>query len=278
MGEKDRLRLRALRDLPPWEWPEGTDAVLLAALRDDQAAPSDRLLAAALAGDCVVVNEDLVAALLGILRTDDAAEELRARAALSLGPVLELADTDGFEEPDDVPISERTFETIQQALRKLFTDAGVPAEVRRRVLESSVRAPRDWHRGAVRAAYRSGDAAWKLTAVFCMRHVRGLDEEILEALESEDQDVRLEAVGAAGAWGVQAAWLRIAALIDDEDTSKRLLLEAIEAVASIRPMEAADVLAELADSDDEEIAVAVSDALAMAEARGEAGQHDDDED
>jgi hypothetical protein len=275
MGGRDRLELRGLRDLAPWEWPEGTDASLLAALRDEQAAPSDRLLAAELAGDCVVVNEDLVAALLAILRDGAAAETLRGLAAISLGPVLELADTDGFDDPDDVPISERTFEGIQKALRKLFSDADVPTGVRRRILEASVRAPRDWHRGAVRTAHRSDDAAWKLTAAFCMRYVRGLDEEILEALESEDTETQSEAVGAAGAWGVQAAWPRIAALIDDEGTSRRVLLEAIEAVACIRPMEAADVLADLADSDDEEIAVAVSDALAMAEARG--GDEDDED-
>jgi hypothetical protein len=44
-----------------------------------------------------------------------------------------------------------------------------------------------------------------------------------------------------------------------------LLLAAIGAVASIHPAEARSVLAELADSDDEEIAEAVDEAIGMAE-------------
>jgi len=276
MRARGRMDLKVLRDTPPWEWPEGTDTALLAVLRDGQAAGPDRLLAAELAGDFTVINEDLVEALLAIVRSSGAAEKLRGQAAISLGPLLEFADTEGFEDSDEVPISERTFETIQEALRKLFRDADVPGEVRRRILEASVRAPRDWHQGAVRAAYRSNDAGWKLTGVFCMRFVRGLDEEILEALDSQNPDIHREAVGAAGAWGVEAAWPHVAALVAKHGTDRRLLLEAIEAVASIRPGEAPEVLGALADSDDEEIAEAVHEALVMA--GGTRGEADEDED
>lgn len=270
------MDLRTLRDTPPWEWPPGTDTALLAVLRDGQAAGPDRLLAAGLAGDFTVINEDLVEALLAIVRSSGAAEKLRGQAAISLGPVLEYADTEGFEDSDEVRISERTFETIQETLRTLFRDADVPGEVRRQILEASVRAPRDWHQGAVRAAYHSDDEGWKLTGVFCMRFVRGLDEEILEALDSEDPEIHREAVGAAGAWGVEAAWPHVAALVAKDGTDRRLLLEAIEAVASIRPGEAPEVLSDLADSDDEEIAEAVHEALVMAGGtRGEADEDDD---
>jgi len=275
MRARGRMDLRALRDTPPWAWPEGTDTALLAVLRDGQAAGADRLLAAELAGDFTVINEDLVEALLGIVHSSGASEKLRGRAAISLGPVLEYADTEGFEDADDVKICERTFETIQEALRKLFRDAGVPGQVRRRILEASVRAPLAWHQDAVRAAYRSDDEAWKLTGVFCMRFVRGLDEEILEALDSENPEIHYEAVGAAGAWGVEAAWPHIAALLAKDGTERRLLLEAIEAVATIRPREAPEVLADLADSDDEEIAEAVHEALALAD--GTRGEADEDE-
>ena len=105
----------------------------------------------------------------------------------------------GFADPDDVPVAERTFHRIGESLRKLYMDAGVPEEVRRRILEASVRAPEDWHEEAVRAAYGSDDDAWRLTAVFCMRFVRGFDEQIVEALDSENPDIHYEAVCAAGA-------------------------------------------------------------------------------
>lgn len=260
----DETDVKALRDIPPWEWPEGAGQMLLDVLRGGQAAEADRLLAAELAGDFTVINDELADVLLSILRSGDELETLRGQAAISLGPALEQADIDGFEEEDDVPITEPTFHRIQEVLRKLYMDAGVPKDVRRRILEASVRAPQDWQRDAIRAAYGSDDEAWRLTAVFCMRFVRGFDGQILEALDSSNPDIHYEAVRAAGAGEVAAAWPHIAALITSGDIDKPLLLAAIEAVASIRPREAAGILDDLIDSDDEDIAEAVSEAIAMA--------------
>jgi len=218
-----------------------------------------------MAGDFTVVNEELVEALLAVLRCGDESEGLRGRAAISLGPILEYADTEGCEDAGDVPISEQTFRRIQESLRELYTDAQIPREVRRRILEASVRAPQDWHENAVRSAYASGDDTWTLTAVFCMRFVRGFDGQIVEELDNRDTAIELEAVLAAGNWGLEAAWPHVAALIHSGQTPKPLLLAAIEAVSSIRPHEASEVLSNLTKSDDEDIVEAVHEALAAAE-------------
>lgn len=267
------MDVKVLRDIPPWEWPDGAGKMFLDILRDDQAAEGDRLLAAELAGDFTVINDELADALLSVLRSGDESEKLRGKAVISLGPVLEQADLHGFEDAGDVPIAERTFHRIQESLRKLSMDAGVPEDVRRQILETSVRAPQNWHQDAVRAAYGSDDEAWRLTGVFCMRFVRGFDEQILEALDSGNPDIHYEAVCAAGNWEVDAAWPHITALVTSGETDKRLLLAAIEAVASIRPQEAAEILNDLTDSDDEDIVEAVLEATAMAEVLS-----DDDED
>jgi hypothetical protein len=269
------MNLKTLQDTPPWNWPTGTGKMLLDILRDARPSESDLLLATELAGDFTVINDELADALLSILRSGDKPETVRGQAAISLGPVLEHADTEGFEDADDLPITERTFHEIQGSLRKLYMDANVPEEVRRRILEASVRAPQDWHQDAVRAAYGSGDDAWRLTAVFCMRFVRGFDEQILEALASKTPDIHYEAVVAAGSWGVDAAWPHVAALVTSEETEKPLLLAAIDAVAGIRPQEALAILDDLADSDDEDIVAAVHEAMAMAEDSG--GEEEDDE-
>ena len=116
------MDLKTLYDTPPWEWPEGTDKMLLGILRDDRTDQSDCLLAAELAGDSTVVNDELVDALLSILRNGHAPENLRGQAAISLGPALEYADIDGFEEPGATPITEQTFRKIKEALRKLYAD------------------------------------------------------------------------------------------------------------------------------------------------------------
>jgi hypothetical protein len=271
------MDLKTLQDTPPWEWPEDAGKMILKILRDDKADAADRVLAAELAGDFTVISDDLSDALLAVLCSGDEPEKLRGRAAISLGPALEYADTEGFEEPDDLPISEETFGRIQESLRKLYWDAGAPKEVRRRVLEASVRAPQDWHEGAIRAAYSSHDQDWNLTAVFCMRFVRGFDGQILESLDSVDPDIQYEAVCAAGNWGVAMAWPHIAALVASEETEKSLLLAAIDAVAGIRPEEASQILADLTESADEDIADAAHEAIAFAGGLSE-DEFDDEDD
>ena len=259
------MDLKTLQDTPPWDWPRDAGKKFLEILMDRQANESDRLIAAELAGDLTVLNDQLADALMAAIRCPDEPEQLRAVAAIALGPVLELADMDGFEDPDDVPITQRTFRNIQDWFHKLHFDNSVPKEVRRRILEASVRAPEEWHQNAIRAAYSSGDKDWILTAVFSMRWVRGFDDVILEALKSDDPEVQCEAIQAAGNWELAAAWSHILALVRDAATPKSLLLAAIGAVASIRPAEARRVLVDLAGSDDEEIAEAVNDAIGMAE-------------
>ena len=270
--------LKALQNTPPWEWPEDAGTVLLDVLRGSGFAESDLSLAVDLAGELAVINDDLVGALLAVLRRSDESEETRGKAAISLGAVLEQADLDGFGDPDDIPISERTFHAIQKSLQELYRDAGVPEEVRRRILEAAVRAPQDWHKDAVRAAYASNDDLWKLTAVFGMRFVRGFTKQILEALDSPNPDIHYEAVLAAGNWEVEAAWPHVANLVASEETDKVLLLAAIDAAGSIRPQEAARVLADLMDSDDEDIAEAAHEAVGMAESLLGMDLDEDDED
>ena len=267
------MNLRTLKDTPPWDWPEGTGKKLLEILRADRATEAELLLAAELAGDFTVIDDELADALVYLLKRADTSEKIRGQAAISLGPVLEQADTEGFEDADDLPIAEPTFHRIQESLRQLYVDASVPEEVRRRILEASVRAPQDWQRDAVGTAFSSDDEAWRLTAVFCMRFVRGFDAQILEGLDRKNPDIHYEAVLAAGNWEVDEAWPHVAALVTSGDTDKSLLLAAIKAVASIRPHEAREILEDLADSDDEDIVAAVDEAMAMAD-----GLSDEDED
>jgi hypothetical protein len=271
------MDLKTLKDTPPWDWPEGIGRMFLEILRDDQADESDRLLAAELAGDFTVINDDLATALLSIVPNGDESEELRGRAAVSLGPALEYAYIEEFEDPDDVAIREQTFRRIQETLRELYMDAEVPKDVRRRILEASVRAPQNWHPDAVRAAYSSDDEDWKLTAVFCMRFVGGFNEQVVESLESKNPDIHYQAICAAGNWVVDAAWSHIAGLVTSEDTDKALLLAAIEAAAEIHPQEAPGILFGLTESEDEYIAEAACEALALAEGLAEVDAYDEDD-
>jgi HEAT repeats len=270
------MDLKTLLDTPPWDWPGDAGDIFWRVLLDRQAKESDRLIAAELAGDFTVINDDLADALLMIANSANESEQLRSRAAISLGPALEQADTDGFEDPQDVPITEPMFRTIQESLEKLYLDNNTPKEARRRSLEASVRAPQVWHQAAIEQAYSGGDNEWMLTAVFSMRWVRGFDEQILLALKSSDPEIKYEAVVAAGNWGLDAAWSPIVQLLNDGLSPKPLLLAAIGAIGSIRANEAPEILVDLADSDDEEIAQAVVEALATDDI--DLDEEDDEED
>lgn len=91
------MKLHDLEVTPSWEWPADAGRQLLATLHDEKTPEADRQLAAGLAGDLVVLTDELATALIGILENGRQPEEMRARAAVSLGPVLEQVDTDGFE-------------------------------------------------------------------------------------------------------------------------------------------------------------------------------------
>ncbi len=169
---------------------------------------------------------------------------------------------------------------IRRSLQRLYMDGDVPKYVRRKILEASVRALQEWHLGAIRVAFHSDDKDWKLTAVFCMVFVRGLDDEILGALDSKNPLIHRHAVQAAGNWEIDAAWPHISALVKSGRTEKELLFAAIEAVADLRPSEARETLAELADSEDEDIQEAVFDALTLAGVRAydDEDEYDDEDD
>lgn len=239
-------------------------------MSDPQAKPSDRLTAVDLAGDYTVVNDELAALLLGIVGNPAETDEMRAMAAISLGPAIESADEALDWEDDDVPITEGMFRKIQAKLEEVYRDQSAPKPVRRRVLEASVRASADWHKDAIQSAYVSGDRDWVLTAVFAMRHHDGFDRQILESLDSPDPEIQYEAVAAAGEHEIDKAWPKIVKLLKDPNTPKNILLAAIEAVGLIRPDDAWRVLEPLESSEDTEIAEAVQDSLSLvAEVDGE---------
>lgn len=272
------MDLYELRDTPPWEWPEDAGDVFLVYLRDEQADESDRLLAAEMGGDYVVVNDELALALLDIVRNEAEPEELRARAAISLGICLEAASDSSLDDIEDSPITEAVFNEIQDTFHKLYSDTGVPKLVRRRILEASVRAPQDWHPDAIRDAYASFDEEWKLTAVFGMGWVRGFEKQILEALESQDEDILYEAVSAAGNWQLKSAWSPLVKLLSKRHVDRDVLLAAIEAIVEIDPKEAEGVLLKLVDSKDEEISQAALDALSTASGLADFSDDWDEED
>jgi hypothetical protein len=282
----NQSKLRTLMEIPTWEWPEGTAAMLLDTIsggQRDAVDDEDRILALQLAGDFTVLSDELTHALLRVARDNSEDEAIREMATISLAGVIENADPDlygdlGLGVEDPPPISDAAYRTILTSLHELYLDAAAPEEVRRRALEASAYSVEAWHEDAVRAAYFSGDHDWQLTAVYAMRWVRGFDEQILEALEIGDEDLRYEAIYAAGSARLDAAWPHISKILTTERSDRETLLAAIEACVDIRPREATEILAELANVDDEEIADAAYEAMLAADADSEPSELDYDDD
>lgn len=262
----------------PWDWPESAGAALLRALTDEGTKPDERLLAAELAAEVTVINDEIAEALLAIAGRSDAPEELRGQAAISLGPSLEYQDTmdPELDADEESLLSEEVVGRIQASLRRLCADEDAPRDVRRRALEASTRSPREWHRQAILDAYGSEDEGWRLSAVFAMRWVHGFEAQVLEALASDDLEVQYEAVCAAGSWALDEAWPHVAGLVGSEDTEKELRLAAIEASVQIRPMEAAAILYELTESEDEDVAAVAQEAISMAALADDADLDDEE--
>jgi uncharacterized protein (UPF0147 family) len=268
------INIRTLADTPPWEWPRAAGAEILGVLRNGEASASDRLLAADMAGELVVMNDLLAGELLRILSDPHEEDDLRATAAISLGPALEEADLHADDDTDTLAVSGSIMQRARLALRTAYLDPGVPREVRRSALEASVRAPEPWHPAAVRAAYYDGDVDWRITALFCMRYIPGFESEILEGLESDDAEIVYQAVQAVKEQELDAAWPHVQRLVlqasagerlapDQPETEIPLLLAAMEATAVLRPSEARDAILELSEVEDEEISQVACEILDM---------------
>lgn len=84
-------------------------------LRDSTATEKELLVAVEMAGSSVVVDDDLVGALLAVLRNSQVSEGVRGRAAIPLGPVLELATRRRFSGTLRTPTTRRSARRLLEA-------------------------------------------------------------------------------------------------------------------------------------------------------------------
>ncbi|MBM3394165.1 MAG: hypothetical protein FJY37_05950 [Betaproteobacteria bacterium] len=272
------VNLQQLLDTDSWVWPDEAGPFLIEMLRQTSISESDLLTAIELAGDCVVASDGMAAALLSLTVDAGRPAGQRAAAAMSLGRMLDFslfgeeADDMGEESSLSIDMAGQ----VVNALNETYEGTQNPDMVRRRVLEASVRSPQTWHEAAIRQAFEHPAENWQASAVFCMGYVRGFNRQILQALDSPNDDTRYCAVVAAGNHAIAESWGTICELINSPDTDKDLLLAAINAVAEIRPQEAYEVLHPLLESSDDEIGDAANEAIMMAEAFLESQENDDE--
>jgi hypothetical protein len=258
------------KDAPSLESFIESNREYVAALRSDDPEVREH----ALEEIAPIVDDALARELLRFARDPARSDEERGRALIVLGPALEECYDE--EAPDgtfdaappggegwwELPLSSAGYRELTEELRRIYLDGAVPKLVRRRALEAAVRAPRDWQREAAATAWRSGDPEWRVTAVFAMGHLPGFEGEIDEAFRGEDPVVRQEAMLAAGRSSAgEALGGSILDVAADRKAPRDERLTAIEALGELQPDGAFEVLDELRDDPDPEIAAAAEEAL-----------------
>jgi hypothetical protein len=222
---------------------------------------SPTLIARALEHTTPLVDCDEMARLHVSLVTDaDLAPDIRGRAALALGPSLEHCAFGMWdEEMHAPPLSRQMFSDLTHRLRRIYFDAGQPPVLRRRVLETSVRAPEPWQHGAIRAAWLSADDDWRRTAVVAMGWLDGWESELSAALRADDPAIVTEAIRSAERSNAVAGFGdQCLAHATDASAPVSMRIVAIEALPSVRGPHVADTLDALADEEDPRIAESAS--------------------
>ncbi len=242
-----------LEEFEDWQWPPHAGRLIKEALANSEAPLPDRLSAVKLGGSLVVFDDEMCDLLLAVLEERKNPEQLRASAAISLGPALATADDMNFGEFGETPLDNERYEIVQTVLHQLVDNQEEPTILRRRALEASIRSPEDWHAGSIAWAYQQDEPEWKVTAIFAMGWVRGFRKEILESLTHPNPEVSREAVRAASNWGFNEALKPLRDIAFSTRATRDERLAAIEGAANIASPEALEMLRELMEDDDEEI-------------------------
>jgi len=203
----------------------------------------------------LVDGDSLAIRHLELVEDADEPRDVRVRAAVALGPVLEECESGWEDSWRESPLSPQGYRLVQRRLERVYRRAEAPEAVRRAVLESSARAPEPWHRGAVRAGWRSEDPAWRRTAVRAMGQIGGFEETLAEAMEADDERVVATALRAMAESGSEPA--AVEALVGfacDDETPCECRLAAIEGLRFVDSSEARRVLARLTDCSEDLVA------------------------
>jgi HEAT repeat protein len=178
--------------------------------------------------------------------TSDESIETRAAAASALGLFVYEGELEEIPAKTLKEVEEALFDAVQNASATL---------VRRRALEALGTSSREEVPALIEAAYRRKDADWMVSALFAMG--RSSDErwekQILAQLRNQNDDIRAEAIRAAGGVELASARASLLDLLEDEEDLE-MRREIVWSLSKIGGEGVRDKLEELLDSepDDEE--------------------------
>lgn len=188
----------------------------------------------------------LVPVFLDMLNNDEEVE-VRAAAANALGQFIYLGELDKIPTELHHEIEEQLLSTTASSQETL---------VRRRALESLGYSSREEVVPHIEAAYLENNPEWKVSALFAMG--RSCDDrwkkQVLSQLRSPNEDIRSEAIHAAGELELKPASSILLDLLDDEEDPelRRELIWALSRIGGEGVRAKFEELLELTEEDDED--------------------------
>ena len=159
-------------------------------------------------------SHDLINVLLNLAESD-LDSNVRAASASALGKFVYIGELELLPESDRSDLEDRLIKISEE---DSYT------EVRRNALESLGFSSRDGIQDLIANAYQSSDPAWVASALFAMG--RSADEtwseEVFEHLTNPNDQIRLEAVRAAGELGLLEARKVLVSSLGDPNDEVRL--------------------------------------------------------
>lgn len=190
-------------------------------------------------------DEHLVPVFLKLLQQPQQNDRVRAAAANALGPYVFLGE-----------IEELQFEllrTIEDALLKAYAEDASDL-VRRRALESLGYSSREEVPPLLRSASASSEAAWIESAMFAMG--KSADDQwqnlVLDNLDHEDLNVRIQAIHAAGELSLNQARQSLIKVLNQELVDQDIRHEAIWALSQIGGEDIESLFERLLEETDDE--------------------------
>jgi len=205
--------------------------------------PGVRVIAIRLLWECP--DTRLVPVYLKIMQSDES-EQARAVSATALGLFIYEGELE--------KIPEKILHSVEEALLDTTKNAE-SILVRRRALEALGASSREEVPPLIEAAYHRREPNWVVSALFAMGKSsdKRWEKQVLSRLHSQDEEIRSEAIRAAGELGLASARAALLdVLADEEDIEMRH--EVIWALSKIGGEGVRERLEELIDleTDDEE--------------------------
>ena len=225
------------------------DAIFKMLLTD----PDEEVRASVIGGLWENEEPSLIEPLIGLLQ-EDSTVKVRAAAATALGRFVLLAEH-GRLRPE-------TADRLRQVLLAALADDGLPAELKRRVLEAASPLSLPRVKEAIRASYEAENPWLRIGAVYAMG--KNCDPcwlpILLEEVSSSSAEMRYEAATACGELEEEAAVPCLIELTNDADSEVQLA--AIQALGKIGGDRARKCLEGLLDHPRESVRQVAGDAIA----------------